>query len=299
MFKGIPNSDHWRDIRAIDYGWSGDEKYYVNIENAPYLLRISPADKTDRRKKEFDTLRLLPDLGPRMSRATQLGTCEDGSVYVLLTWVPGEPAQDVVPALPEATQVGLGRQAGLIARKLHALPAPDTTPDWEQRFSAKMMKKVEQYRAYPFPLPSCDDFMQYVLQNGHLLAGRPSFFQHGDFHIGNMVVDDLGQLGLIDFDRIDWGDPWEELNRIPWCVACSEVFSSALLHAYFGGDPPELFWQLLALYIASNQLSAIPWAVDFGQDEVDTMIAQCNDIRSWYDGEYGLGIPNWYRKYQQ
>lgn len=298
MFKGIPNSDRWRDIRAIDYGWSGDEKYYVNIENAPYLLRISPAHKAPRRKKEFETLCKLPDLGPRMSRAIQMGFCEDGSVYLLLTWVPGKPAEDVVPSLPPSLQADLGRQAGLIARALHALPAANDTPLWEQRFSAKMTKKVEQYRACPHQLPSCDDFMQYVLQNGHLLAGRPSSFQHGDFHIGNMVVDEHNQLGVIDFDRIDWGDPWEEYNRIPWCVARSEVFSSALLHAYFGGDPPALFWQLLALYIASNQLSAIPWAIDFGQDEVDTMIAQCKFIRTWYDGAYGLGAPNWYKKHQ-
>lgn len=46
---------------------------------------------------------------------------------------------------------------------------------------------------------------------------RPQCFQHGDYHIGNMMIEN-GKLVVIDFDRYDFGDPWEEFNRIVWCA---------------------------------------------------------------------------------
>ena len=110
-----------------------------------------------------------------------------------------------------------------------------------------------------------------------------------------MVVDDEHRLGLVDFDRMDWGDPWEEFNRITWSAQCSPVFASAMVREYFSGEVPGEFWRLLALYMASNQLSCIPWAMPFGQEQVDVMIAQCRQVRAWYPGAYGVGAPAWFQ----
>ena len=38
------------------------------------------------------------------------------------------------------------------------------------------------------------------------------------------------------------------------------------------------FWELLALYISSNSLSSLPWAIPFGQEEIDVMTKQAADI---------------------
>ena len=50
-----------------------------------------------------------------------------------------------------------------------------------------------------------------------MLANRPQSFQHGDYHIGNMMIEN-NKIVIIDFDRYDFGDPWEEFNRIVWCA---------------------------------------------------------------------------------
>lgn len=102
-----------------------------------------------------------------------------------------------------------------------------------------------------------------------------------------------GQIFVIDFNRFDWGDPYEEFNRIVWCAQCSPAFAAGQVRGYFGGEPREEFWRLLALYIASNTLSSLPWAIPFGQREIDTMLRQAQDVLRWYRG-MREPVPLWY-----
>jgi aminoglycoside phosphotransferase (APT) family kinase protein len=136
--------------------------------------------------------------------------------------------------------------------------------------------------------------MKYLASNRHLLAGRPQCFQHGDYHIGNMMIEN-GTLVIIDFDRYDFGDPWEEFNRIVWCAQSAPAFATGIVDGYFDGEPPLLFWKLLALYISSNTLSSLPWAIPFGEKEIQTMIKQAADVLRWYDNMQNP-VPTWYRK---
>lgn len=297
QFCQIPGSEHWLEVTPVNEGWSGDKKFRIrHADGRTLLVRISSADRLQRRQNEFDTLQNINSAADvNIPRALDFGLCE-GGVYTLLTWVKGRPAETLLPTLPSDVQRSLGRQAGRIARALHSIPAPADHEPWEAYFARKMARKVEMNRQCTLKTPECADFEAYVLANGHLLKGRPNTFQHGDFHVGNMVVDENGILGVVDFDRMSFGDPWEEFNRITWSAQCSPVFASAMLSAYFGGEVPTEFWRLLALYMASNQLSSIPWAIPFGQEQIDVMIRQNREVRSWYSGAYGEGAPNWYVK---
>ena len=96
--------------------------------------------------------------------------------------------------------------------------------------------------------------------------------------MGNQVVDDQGRLGVIDFNRWDYGDPWEEFNRVVWCAQASAAYASGYINGYFGGVPGEAFFRLLRLYIAANQLSSVPWAIPFGQGEIDVMTRQARQV---------------------
>ena len=68
-----------------------------------------------------------------------------------------------------------------------------------------------------------------------------------------------------------------------------------MVDGYFDRSVPEEFWRLLALYISSNTLSSIPWAIPFGEGEINTMIDQAKDVLSWYDSMKDP-IPTWYVK---
>lgn len=136
-------------------------------------------------------------------------------------------------------------------------------------------------------------FIDYINHNRHLLKGRPQTYQHGDYHIGNMMIDRNGKLFVIDFNRSDYGDPWEEFNRIVWCAQQSPYFATGMVDGYFEGTIPIEFWKLLALYISSNTLSSIYWAIPFGEDEVKIMQNQAEEVLTWYDGMHCV-IPRWY-----
>ena len=292
MFRGIAQSELWTEIDPVREGFSGDEKFRVSGPGGECLLRISPEEKRERRLREYLAMRSLAPLSVNIPRALDFGDCE-GGVYTLLSWVEGRPAQEILPGLAVREQRAIGRQAGAILRRLHTVPAP-LAPDWAEAYGRKMAHKIEAYRACPLHLPELDEFAAYVLDIAALLSGRPSTFQHGDYSVANMVLDASLCLGVIDFDRMDYGDSWEEFSRLPWSVACSPAFSRALLRSYFRGEPPAAFWPLLALYVAADQISSLPWAMSRGEDQVEVMQQQARQVRAWYDGPYGLSRPTWY-----
>jgi len=116
-----------------------------------------------------------------------------------------------------------------------------------------------------------------------------------------MVLDGKETLGIIDFDRADYGDPWEEFNRITWCAAASRYFAAGRIDGYFNGDVPENFWKLFLLYISINLIGSIPWAIPFGEGEVAVMIRTARDVLSWFDEgmDAEIPIPNWYSRREE
>ena len=66
-----------------------------------------------------------------------------------------------------------------------------------------------------------------------------------------------------------------------------------MVDGYFNGNVPKEFWDLLALYISSNTLSSLPWAIPFGQEKVDVMVKQTDEILEWYNGMKNT-VPKWY-----
>ena len=279
----------------IDKGWSGDQKYCaVTEDGTKYLLRVSTPDRYDRRKQEYARMKECEALGITMPKALEIGSAEEG-VYILTTWIDGEDAGDVLQSMDGQTQYRYGVEAGRMLKKLHTLPAPTDAPDWELRFNVKIDRKIAMYCGCPMKFEKGDLLLNYLAENRHLLANRPQSYQHGDYHTGNMMIGRDGNLYIIDFDRDDYGDPWEEFNRIVWCAQDAPEMARGMVDGYFDGTVPELFWRLLLLYISSNTLGSLPWAIPYGTEQVKVMTDQWADIRRWYD-DFRRIIPSWYRK---
>ena len=235
----------------IDKGWSGDKKYRaVTHDGSVYLLRVAAPERAERKQREFVQMQKVAALGIPMCLPIEFGEC-DGGVYSLQSFIEGYDAEEYIPTLPAQKQYSYGCEAGQILSRIHTIPAPDGVPDWETRFNAKIDRKIAMYRDCPLKYDIDQPMLDYIAANRHLLCGRPQSYQHGDYHIGNMMVDTDGQLVIIDFDRDDCGDPWEEFNRIVWCAQASPAFASGMVDGYFGGKVPDAFWRLLALYICS------------------------------------------------
>lgn len=279
----------------IEKGWSGDRKYrIVTVDGGTYLLRLSGLDRLERKKREFEKMKEVAALGISMCLPIEFGTCEEG-VYSIQSWINGEDAEGAIMAMEETQQYRYGLDAGQVLAKIHTIPAPINAPDWESRFNAKIDRKIAMYENCELKYENGGVFLRYLFENRHLLANRPQSYQHGDYHIGNMMIDRNDKLTIIDFDRDDFGDPWEEFNRIVWCAQTAPAFARGMVDGYFDGEVPMEFWKLLALYISSNTLSSLPWAVPFGEPEIQIMRTQAAQILEWYDSMNNV-IPSWYRK---
>lgn len=279
----------------IEKGWSGDRKYRaVTAGGESYLLRISLPQRMERKQEEFARMQQVAALGIPMCRPIEFGTCEEG-VYSLQSWVDGVDAEGVIMALPSRDQYRYGLDAGRILAQMHRIPAPEGAPLWQERFNQKIDRKIRMYQDCPLKYQGGERFLAYLAANRDLLHGRPQSYQHGDYHLGNMMIDRDGKLTVIDFDRDDYGDPWEEFNRIVWCAQTAPAFASGMVDGYFDGEVPPEFWKLLALYICSNTLSSLPWAVPYGEEQVEIMKEQARQILQWYDGMEQV-VPSWYSK---
>lgn len=278
----------------IDKGWSGDRKYRVTAKDGtPYLLRVSPSASYEKKKEEFRVMEAVFALGVPMCAPVAIET-EGEEVLTLHTWIEGRDAADCIAEYSEKQQYDYGYRAGELLARIHTLPAPEGREPWESYYNRKIDRKLRQYLDCPLCYEGGEALVDFVTAHRHLLAGRPTTLQHGDYHVGNMRIGEDGRLYIIDFDRFDYGDPWEEFNRIVWCVKESPRFATGMINGYFRDSVPTGFFEVLALYIATNTLSSLPWAIPFGEGEVETMRAGARSVLAFYRG-MTTAIPSWYK----
>ena len=297
----IPGSTNWKTIIPIEKGWSNDRKYYVETQfGEKLLIRVADIEQINQKEREFNTLFNLNQLAMvdfKISVPIDFGIClGDQFVYTIYRWVEGIDAEHVLPTLPEKRQYNLGFRAGQILKKLHQLPIDEPNWTWKEQFGKKIDRKIEHFDACPIKFEGYDRVLSFISHNRHLLESRPITFHHGDYHVGNMVIDQSGHLGIIDFNRHEMGDPWEEFNRIAFSSDVSPAFASGQINGYFEGDISENFFALMALYIACNMLSSIPWAIPFGEADVSFMVEQIKRIMAQYEA-FDRVIPKWYKTF--
>lgn len=291
----IPNSGQWDVVEPIDKGWSDDKKYYIKtLDQKELLLKISDISQYEQKKREFNYLKVLMDKDIFATCPIDFGLCDGGkSVYSLLSWISGEDAESAILKLSKGDQYRLGTKAGEFLKRIHEIQAPKEQESWEKRYHRKIDSKILSYKNCKIQFNGADQMMAYIERNRLLLKDRPQSFQHGDYHIGNMIITPSRDLGIIDFNRMDFGDPWEEFNRITFSASISPEFASGCINGYFSNEVPDVFFKLMALYIATNQISSIPWTIPFGEEDVNKMLKQAQNVLLWYDN-FEKYIPNWY-----
>lgn len=287
------NSDSIVAAEEIHKGWSADRKLYIRIENGDeLLLRISPLDQFTRKVTEFDYMNELFSKGVPVSEPLDIKGVEE-EVFALFKWVNGSDSEILLPLMSEEEQYRLGVESGKILREIHKMPAQAETDSWEILYNRKIDRSLNRYSKCALQYEKDELFLTFIDQNRALIKNRPLTFQHGDYHTGNMILSDNYELRIIDFNRWDYGDPWEEFNRIDFTAGVSGIFATGQLNGYFSNQPPAEFFELLLLYISVNTLNGLPWALDYSDEEVLTMRRKAATVLEWY-GEMKTVVPSWY-----
>ena len=293
--SGIQNAASFAKTEMISKGMSGDKKYYIEtVDGKHLLLRIADSSEHEQKKAEFETMKQAFALNIPMPEPIDFGLCDnEKSVYTLLAWIDGDEVEAVLPTLPKEAQHHLGVRSGAILREIHKLPAPEGVDDWATRYFSVIDERLDAFQAEGVPFDGNKIILGYLHSNRHLLSQRPQCRHHGDYHEGNMILSKDGSLSVIDWHYVDfqnYGDPWYEFNRI----GCAfPAFASGQIKGYFGGEPPEDFWRLLAYYLAASAITSIVWAKYFAPAELDALLKLNQDILGWFDNMKAI-VPSWY-----
>lgn len=283
----------WIKIEPLTKGWSKDIKFYIeDIHHQKFILRISDASLYEIKLKHFNLLKEIDNLEINTPTPYEFGKLDDERVYMILSWVDGEDAKKIVPTLNEKEQYLLGKKAGKILNKLHSIPI-DTKDTWGDIYKNKISRKISRAKDAPIKHKHLDVFIDYVLNHMHIVENNPMRLQHGDYHIGNMVVTQDLELGIIDFDKMDIADPIDDFKPFVWNVKKSNAFETGLIDGYYDNIIPDSFFKMLALYAAESCIGHVPWAITFGDEEVKIAIEVLDNIYEWYQG-FSLTIPTWY-----
>ena len=287
-----------QSISPFNKGWSDDRKFIVEAEDGKYLLRIGDIKSKERFIQHADLLQQSAENNIPTHTLIAHGECLAGTHYfILLNWLNGDDAEDVLTGFTPAEQYHFGITAGEILTRIHSFaPVSVSSESWSQRYNRKIDRKITMYKNCELKYNNGDLLFDVIEKYRHLIDDREDVQHHGDFHIGNMLIDSNDKLHIIDFDRHDTGEAYEEFNRITWCASKSPAFASGRVDGYFDSNIPDEFWELLQLYIASNMLSSLPWAIPFGDKEIDTMKRSYAEILDWYN-DFERIVPNWYKKF--
>lgn len=148
-----------------------------------------------------------------------------GDDHIVLTMVPGRPVGEVSAGLDDAARFAVYRQMGEFLARLHEIeldaygylvtriidPKPDNTAYMTGRFAAKLAGFRERGGAADLAAA----ISRYAEERSGLFAGcTRAVLCHNDFHEGNVLVDDRGQLtGVIDMENAAAADPLTDIAK--------------------------------------------------------------------------------------
>lgn len=152
----------------------------------------------ENKKKEYEIIIKYSQLDINMSMPIKFGICNEGkNVYMLLSWVEGSDLEEVLPELSEQEQYKLGRQAGIILRKIHSIPLdPADVPVTTKR--EKKLMQLARYEESNVRIFGDEIAVAYIKDNINSIWNKTPVYMHGDFHPGNLIYMQDGSIGVID-----------------------------------------------------------------------------------------------------
>jgi len=270
-------------VTPITAGWSDDRKYHLATETGHRLLRVSPIKAYPRKQQEFAQLQRLNRLTDAFPEACECNVApDDAQCYVVYGWVEGTEALGVLPTLRRPDLHQLGVEAGRLLRLVHGLPQ-DQRIDSHDFIRTKMTNKRRMMGESGLHFPAYEPMVEFLETNLHRLRGAPTAFRHGDFHLGNMLIDRQGRLKVIDFNRSDFGDPIEDFNRLfTFSRQASPDFARGQIEGYFGEVPDSFFAHALC-YVLMDCAFGLLWARQFGQREIAVHFGLVEQIMGDFD----------------
>lgn len=297
LVKQIPEIRNCQKVTQIDKGFSSDTKYLIDmpVGNDKLLLRTFSLEQFDVKKIESTILQEMQRLGVACPKPIAIGQTEEFG-YMIVTYIDGSDGESEILTTSEKEQFSIGYKAGMELRKMHQLEAPKHIDSWYRRKTEKHKRYMKAYLSCGVKIEQDEKIIDFIDTNLHLMKPRPNRFQHDDFHLSNLILHNQQFVGVIDFERYDWGDPIHEFLKIGiFSRGISIPFSIGQIKGYFNGaEPDEDFWRLYSLYLAMCVFSSVVWTLNTFPEDMDNALDKIYTFLD--DHDYFIDIkPKWYK----
>lgn len=189
LIKQIPLISNYKEVIEIKKGFSTDEKYVIHMHdgNKKLLLRMFNLEELELRKTEYSIMERMQDYHVTCSQPISIGEVANRG-YMITSYIEGKDAEDEISKYSDQEQYNTGIDAGKELRKMHQLSAPDYISSWYSRKVEKHKKYIDAYLECEVKVKNDHKIMDFIDENIHLMKQRPNLFQHDDFHLGNIIV---------------------------------------------------------------------------------------------------------------
>ena len=197
--------------------------------------------------------------------------------------------------LSKDVQYRIGQQVGQTLFKMHQISAPDSYPSWDQQWISRVERLLPRFEDIAVGDKRYEKVARFVIDNLHLIQGRPSCIQHHDFHPGNILIHEEQFTGLIDMEKVRYSDPINEFKKMEYFnVPISKDYSRGVFDGYHdNASIPTSFWELHRLYAAIHIISAEVWANEIALDQQARFKIYTEFTLNQFD-DFNLLIPRWY-----
>lgn len=181
------------------------------------VLRRDPPGHGEpaRMRAEAACLRAAADAGVPVPTLIAAGDDAPGidAPYLVTDMVAGEAIARKIQRDEEfATVRGhLAREMGRVLGLIHRTPT-DTLDMLDDRDPVDLIETI--YRDVDDPRPAVETGLRWL--RDHRPGRRPDTLVHGDFRMGNLLIDNSGIRGVLDWELAHLGDPIEDLGWL--CV---------------------------------------------------------------------------------
>ncbi|SEG86613.1 Predicted kinase, aminoglycoside phosphotransferase (APT) family [Thermomonospora echinospora] len=236
-------------------GGASRETWAFEADGRPLILRLDPPGRPDApaMAREAGLLMAAAAAGVPVPALVDHGDALRGTPYLIMERLAGEtiPRRLLRDERFAAVRPALARELGGILARLHAL-RPDAVPGLPDGDPLEELAAL--YESFAEPRPAVELALRWLERNRPDASGGRTVV-HGDFRNGNLMVDERGVRGVLDWELAHVGDPWEDLGWLcvkAWRFGSPEPVGgfgprADLLAGYAeaGGTPPseeELHW---------------------------------------------------------
>jgi aminoglycoside phosphotransferase (APT) family kinase protein len=192
-------------------GGASKEAWAVDADGEPLLVRRAAIGVIHRHtlslRDEFEVLQAAYEAGVRVPRPYGYVADLEGREAFVMERLAGETIGRRIVQKPEleAARAALPLQLAEELAKIHAIPAARLPFLREARFE----RIVEELDEVGEPHPAIELGLWWLRENRP--PPRPPVVAHGDYRIGNVVVDERGLVGVLDWEFAHLDDPVRDL----------------------------------------------------------------------------------------